>query len=341
MRQLHCACLVDRKASGDQLRGRSLHTLDRPALKLRALRGHQRASGNREQSEQRRRIWARVAQACVEELRSVRLGPAVANDRRQPERRAGRLRPQCLRVGARERRHEADRELDPLLAPESAELQDLHRSRRQAAGRRVDELIRSDGRTRRGHKDDSTWRLARSAQEVVAESDRKPVGPVQIVEDDQGRPQGRERAMRGFEDTQRFDRAVRDRALEHELSKPPSVLSRTGERQQQRRDSSEGHVVVGSIAGEANLMLDLRSLCDLGEQPGLPRPGRTSHERDRSRAMTAADDFQEGLKLLQATDERTCHASTVLRRSHYVHGARRSSAAERGSSPMIGRRKPS
>ena len=249
VRRAEHAARVHRQASGDELRGCALEPFGRPIREPRRLTRRKRPGGDGEQSEQHRRVCARLTLTLAEKLQRIRLYPVGAGQCLEPERRAGCLDPELVRLVFAQARRNGPGKLDSRVAIEPAQLDDGHGVRAQRVRSRVREGDRGRGRASRRDDDERVARVSRCSEEVVAEGHRQRIDPLQIVKDEKHGLERAERPVRGLEDAKRIQRrSPFVPTCEEQGVQGDAVLPGMGERAKQRGRRSERNGGFGLVA---------------------------------------------------------------------------------------------
>ena len=318
---------VQHDAPVDQLRRRELDPVVRPAHHGACVFDAQWPSGKGEDGKERHRVGAGPAQARREKPSGVRVVAGGLRERLEPERRPACLLPYlCCRSVIQRRRHLAH-QLDALLPPQTADLERDDPLWRQCLLQPAQELSAASRRPCSGEDRQRLIGVAGGAHEVMAQSERALVHPLEIVDHQERRLERPGSPMSGLEDPHRLERRGPRRRIEEDCLQPFAVARALREPSEESRRRRERDLAFGLVADDAEPIRNVDTPRGLREEPALADTGIPDDERrHRPADRGARDGLDKRLELGGPAHERPGHGSSVDRseplRTH--NGAQRS-----------------
>ena len=214
---------VQHDAPVDQLRRRELYPVVRRAHHGACVFDAQRPSGKGEDGKERHRVGAGPAQARREKPSGVRVVAGGPRERLEPERRPACLLPYLRCRSVIQRRRHLAHQLDALLPPQTADLERGDPLWRQCLLQPAQELPAASRRPRSSEDRQRLIVVAGGAHEVMAQSERALVHPLEIVDRQERRLERPGSPMSGLEDPHRLERRRPRRRIEEDCLQPFAV----------------------------------------------------------------------------------------------------------------------
>ena len=303
---------VQHDAPVDQLRRRELYPVVRPAHHGACVFDAQWPSGKGEDGKERHRVGAGPAQARREKPSGVRVVAGGPRERLEPERRPACLLPYLHCRSVIQRRRHLAHQLDALLPPQTADLERGDPLWRQCLLQPAQELPAASRRPCRSEDRQRLIVVAGGAHEVMAQSERALVHPLEIVDRQERRLERPGSPMSGLEDPHRLERRRPRRRIEEDCLQPFAVARALRERSEESRRRRERDLAFGLVADDAEPIRNVDTPRGLREEPALADTGIPDDERrHRPADRGARNGLDKRLELGGPAHERPGHASSV------------------------------
>jgi hypothetical protein len=172
VREPHAARFRDRESAVTEGRDGASDSLRRPRERPLDIHGRGRPPGDREQREHLGGVRVRPAHPLADDALHVDTAERRSDQGLEPERRARRLQPQCLRRLGREPRRQPRRQPDAVLSSEWPQLDRPETALRQQLVERGCEGSRQHRQSRRDEHEQAALLSLGAADEVVEECQR-------------------------------------------------------------------------------------------------------------------------------------------------------------------------
>ena len=208
---------IEHDTAGNEVCSRRDDSLGRPFGQRGRLGHGQRTTRNDKESEQPADVRTGATQPSAYELLRGSLGACCSGEDSEPERRAVGLLPDLCRRGDVQLGLERHRQGDPLLTGQPVQLDPHDTTLRQGFCERIEESPAYAFCSCCGEDRQPLSALAGGANEVVAESKRALVDPVEVVDREQRLLERAQSPMGGLEDAHRLERGTGRRPEEERL----------------------------------------------------------------------------------------------------------------------------